>query len=148
MGDKSLQNITFQPNANQLKFAELFLDFDQKRTLKNIADELEISRQAIWVWFKDVNFVNWLNSQRHEVLQKSLMVRYMTAIKKAIAGDYNFSRLLFEMEKEYIPAISHNISIKITEIVINHVVEVVNKYVDDDTVKRKIGEELAKINLN
>jgi len=148
MDNNSRQKLTFQPTANQIRFLDLYLDFSQKRTLTAIADELEIARQTIYNWLEDENFVKWLNTKKNEILAKSLMARYITAIRKAIAGDFSYSKLLFEMEKEYIPAISHNISIKVTEIVITHVVEVINKFIEDDNLKRKIGEELTRINFN
>lgn len=148
MDDKSLKKFIFQPNLNQLRFIELYLDISQRRTMISIANELEITTQAIWKWFNDINFVEWINSKRDELLAKSLIPIYLAAIRKAISGDYNFAKLLLEIKKEYMPAISHNISIKITEIVITHVIEVINKYIEDDNLKRKIGEELIKINLN
>jgi len=146
--DKGLQKFTFQPNQNQIKFVELYLDFETKKTTTDIANELGITRQAIWKWFKDVNFINWLNSQTNELLCQSFTARFRVAIRKATGGDFNFSKMLFEIEKFYIPAISHNISIKVTEIVITHVIEVINKFIEDDNLKRKIGEELTRINLN
>lgn len=148
MGNKSLIKFIFKPNTNQIRFLELYLDFNSKRTLKSIADEIEISYQAIWKWFNDINFVEWINSKRDELLAKSLMAIYLTAIRKAISGDYNFAKLLLEIKKEYMPAISHNISIKVTEIIITHFIEVINKFIEDDNLKRKIGEELIRINLN
>lgn len=148
MGNNSLIKFSFQPNLNQLRFIELYLDISQRRTMKSIADELEITVQAIWKWFNDINFVEWINSKRDELLAKSLIPIYLAAVRKAISGDYNFTKLLLEIKKEYIPAISHNISIKVTEIVITHVVSVLNKFIEDDNLKRKIGEELTRINLN
>lgn len=47
--------------------------------------------------------------------------------------------------KDYMQA---NISIKVTEIVITHVIEAINKVTDDEDLKRRLGEELLKINLN
>lgn len=142
------QNETFLPSPEQIKFADRWLDYNQKQTLEDVGNEIGVSRTTIWRWFKDKNFIEWLNEKKESFLASSLMDIYKTAVRKAIAGDYQFARMLLEILKEYTPALNHNISIKITETVITHVVEVINKYILDEDLKKKIGEELAKVNLN
>jgi hypothetical protein len=100
---KGLQKLTFEPSPNQAQFAEIILNYDKKTTLEKAAEEIGITRQAIWKWYQDKNFVNWLNSKKDDLLDKSLMDRYSVAIRKAKAGDFQFSKLLFEMQGEYIP---------------------------------------------
>jgi len=146
--DKEAQNGTFQPSPEQIKFIEAYLDLDNNKPITEISKDTGVPRRTIYNWFEKEDFINWLNSKKNEILAKSLIARYLTAIRKAMAGDFSYSKLLFEMEKEYMPAISHNISIKVTEIVITHVIEVINKFIEDDNLKRKIGEELTRINLN
>jgi len=145
---KELEKVMFQASPVQLKFAEIYLDCTKKQTLKDIAKEVGITYKAIWVWFQNPEFVKWINSKKDELLAKTLMPRYLAAIRRALAGDFSYSKLLFEIEKEYTPAISHNVSIKVTEMVIEHVIQAIDRCIDDEDLKIKIGEELLKINLN
>jgi hypothetical protein len=103
MADKPIQNVTFQPTPEQIKFAEIYLDYVQKKTLEDIGKEIKVTRMTIWRWFQEEGFVNWLNSKKNELLNKSLMARYRTAIRRAEGGDFQFSKLLFEIQGEYIP---------------------------------------------
>ena len=100
--DKISNNFNFEPNPKQIKFAELYLDFDKKLTKKDIAMEIGITDRTVVNWFKNPGFVNWINSKKDEILNKSLMARYRIAIRKAAQGDFQFSKLLFEMTGEYV----------------------------------------------
>ena len=102
MVDKISNNFNFEPNPKQIKFAELYLDFDKKLTKKDIAMEIGITDRTVVNWFKNPGFVNWINSKKDELLNKSLMARYRIAIRKAAQGDFQFSKLLFEMTGEYV----------------------------------------------
>jgi len=100
--DKNSKIFRFEPNPKQIKFAELYLDIDKKLTKKEIAAEIGITDRTIRNWFNDENFVDWINSKKDEILNKSLMARYKVAIRKAAQGDFQFSKLLFEMTGEYV----------------------------------------------
>jgi hypothetical protein len=100
--DKISNNFNFEPNPKQIKFAELYLDFDKKLTKKDIAMEIGITDRTVVNWFKNPGFVDWINSKKDEILNKSLMARYRIAIRKASQGDFQFSKLLFEMTGEYV----------------------------------------------
>ena len=93
MVDKISNNFNFEPNPKQIKFAELYLDFDKKLTKKDIAMEIGITDRTVVNWFKNPGFVNWINSKKDEILNKSLMARYRIAIRKAAQGDFQFSKL-------------------------------------------------------
>ena len=97
-----LQNVTFQPSAVQSKFAEIYFICHGEKPMKYIAEKSNISRMTIWRWFRDKNFVEWMNDQTKLFLSQTFPERINTAIKKAKEGDFNFSKLLFEMEGEYI----------------------------------------------
>jgi transcriptional regulator with XRE-family HTH domain len=99
--DNMKENATFQPNPEQLKFAELYLNYTKKQTLEEIAKEIGIAYSTIWRWFQNNDFVDWINSKKNELLNKSLMARYRTSIRKAEAGDFQFSKMLFEMTGDY-----------------------------------------------
>ena len=96
-------NKKFEPNNNQEKFLEYILDPDSKFTKKQIADEIGITVHCIYKWYRDQNFVKWLNSFRDRIIENSLFDIYKTSSRKSKAGDYNFSRLLLEMSGDYTP---------------------------------------------
>jgi len=102
--DKKLQNVTFQPSTHQLKFAEIYLDYTQKKTYEEIGKEINVTRMTIWRWFQNEDFVDWINEQARNLLAQSLSDRLKVAIRQAKAGDFSFSKLLFEMEGEYTPS--------------------------------------------
>jgi len=99
---KSSQKVTFTPTPTQIKFLNLYLVCDKKLTLEKIGEEIGVTRKSIWKWFQKEDFVDWVNSKKDELLKGSLMSRYKTAVRKATAGDFNFSKLLFEMQGEYV----------------------------------------------
>jgi len=99
---KVQRNSTFAASPKQMQFAEIYLDYDQKLTNKEIAEKIGVERTTIWHWFQKDDFVTWINSQKDKMLSKSLSDRYKTAIRKAKAGDFQFSKLLFEMQGEYV----------------------------------------------
>lgn len=98
---KMSENVRFQPKPKQIKFAEIYLDINKKLTQKEIANDIKINVRTIERWLDNNNFVNWLNSKKNEILKKSLIPRYKTAIRKAAAGDFQFSKMLFEMTGDY-----------------------------------------------
>lgn len=95
-------DLVFNPKKPQIKFAEVFLDTDGKKSRKEIAKKIGVHQNTITNWFKDKNFVKWINSKNDEMLDNSLADRYKTAVRKAKAGDFQFSKLLFEMQGEYV----------------------------------------------
>ena len=101
--DKKLQKVTFQASSNQIKFAEIYLDYAKRQTYEEIGKKINVTRMTIWRWFQNPDFIVWINSKKNEILNKSLIPRYKTAIRKAEAGDFSLSKLLFEMQGEYVP---------------------------------------------
>jgi len=95
-------NVVFEPNPKQIRFAEIYLNLDSRKTQKEIAEDIKVNPKTIQRWFDNGEFVRWINSKRDEILNKSLMARYKVAIRKAAQGDFQFSKLLFEMTGEYV----------------------------------------------
>ena len=101
--DKIVKNCDFQPSPKQIKFTEIYLDSSVKLTFIEIAKRIGVHNNTITNWFKNPGFVKWLNNKKNEILDKSLIARYKTAIRKAESGDFSFSKLLFEIQGEYTP---------------------------------------------
>ena len=100
--NKMLQNVTFQPSVAQSRFVEIYFICYGEKPMKYIAEKSNVSRMTIWRWFRDKDFLEWMNDQTKLFLSQTFPERINTAIKKAKEGDFNFSKLLFEMEGEYI----------------------------------------------
>ena len=99
---KMSENVVFGPSKEQIKFLDIYLRLE-KKTNKEIAKEIKVTDRTIYRWFNDQKFVDWINSNVNMMLKKTLLPRYRTAIWKALAGDFSFSKLLFEIQGEYVP---------------------------------------------
>jgi len=88
----------YKPNKKQALFIGLYIDLNSRLTLTQICEEVGITRQTAWRWMQDQNFTDFLNSKRNEILARSQMARILVAVKKALSGDFSFSKLLFEIE--------------------------------------------------
>lgn len=96
------EKLIFEPNPNQLEFAEIYLDYNKKLTLDEIAKVIGITYHAIWKWYQNQDFVDWINSKKESVLNKALMGIYRTAIRKAQAGDFQFTKMILEITGDYV----------------------------------------------
>jgi len=94
----------FIPTQKQIKFSETYLNYMKPRTNKEIAEKVGIDTSTIWRWFNNPDFLDWLNNLAKKLLEKSLAKRYMVAIREAEGGNYNFSKLLLQIEGEFIPS--------------------------------------------
>ena len=102
MVDNTKQNLTFQPNREQLQFAEIWLDYSQKKTFETMAKEIGCSRTTIWSWFKDPKFVEWINKQGFEMLKSSLNTVYRALVRRAESGDVQAIKLYLENIGEFV----------------------------------------------
>jgi len=94
----------YKPNRKQTLFIDLYIDLNNKMTLTQICEEVGITRQTSWRWFQDQSFTDYLNSKRSEILDRSQTARMLVAVKKALSGDFSFSKLLFEIEGIHLQA--------------------------------------------
>jgi len=94
----------YKPNRKQTLFIDLYIDLNNKLTLTQICEEVGITRQTSWRWFQDQRFTDYLNSKRSEILDRSQTARMLVAVKKALSGDFSFSKLLFEIEGIHLQA--------------------------------------------
>lgn len=138
----------FKPTRKMLLFVNKLLDMDNNSSKTKIAEDLDIDRKTVYLWYKNSDFIKWLNKQAENLFAESKTDRLRVALRKAKAGDYSFSKLIFEMTGEYTPTVKQDINIKVTEIIISHVVEVINKYVADEDIRKQISQELYNVRLN
>lgn len=88
----------YKPNKKQALFIDLYIDLNNRLTLTQVCEEVGITRQTAWRWFQDQSFTDYLNSKRNEILARSQTERMLVAVRKALSGDFSFSKLLFEIE--------------------------------------------------
>lgn len=92
------ENKEFEPSKKQELFIDLYIDLNNRLTLTKLCKKVGITRQTAWNWFQDQNFTDYLNSKRNEILARSQTARMLVAVRKALSGDFSFSKLLFEIE--------------------------------------------------
>jgi len=94
----------YKPNKKQALFIDLYIDLNNRLTLTKLCKKIGITRQTAWNWFQDQSFIDYLNSKRNEILARSQTARMLIAVKKALSGDFSFSKLLFEIEGVHLQA--------------------------------------------
>jgi len=100
--DKVKQNATFEPEPKQVEFAEIYLNFSQKKTLEQIGEEIGVARSTIWRWHQNSDFVGWINNQGFEMLKSSLNGVYRALVRKAESGDVQAIKLYLENIGEFV----------------------------------------------
>jgi len=98
------ENKEFEPSKKQDLFIDLYIDLNNKLTFIKLCKKVGITRQTAWRWFQDQNFTDFLNSKRNEILARSQTARMLVAVRKALSGDFSFSKLLFEIEGVHLQA--------------------------------------------
>ena len=99
--DKKLQNVTFQPKPEQIKFAEIYLDYRQKSTFELIGKEIGVTRETIWRWFQIPKFLEWINEQATYMQKTALIPILKSLIRKAEIGDVQAIKLYLEKMGEF-----------------------------------------------
>ena len=124
------ENVAFQPSAEQIKFLEIYLELS-KKTKKEIAEEIGISDRTIYRWFNDDNFIEWVNSHKTKLLEKSLADRIKVSIKQALKGEFQFSKLLFEMTGDYVQKSESKVTNTYEDFDKKSDEELINEFADD-----------------
>ena len=96
------ENVSFKPTTEQIQFAEVWLDYSKKQTLKEVAQEIGISYMSIWRWHQKPDFVSWINNQGFEMLKSSLNGVYRALVRKAESGDVHAIKLYLENIGEFV----------------------------------------------
>ena len=96
-------NNKFTPTRNMEAYLKLFLDPNQTLSKSDIAKQIGISHNSVYKWYRNKNFIKWLNTFLDQILENSLADIYQAAKSKAKKGDFNYSRLVLEMSGKYTP---------------------------------------------
>ena len=101
MEENNQQNTTFKPKAEQIKFAEIYLDYRQKLSFEKIAEEIGVDRTTIWHWFQKIDFLEWINGQTNYMQKTALVPVLKSLIRKAEVGDVQAIKLYLEKMGEF-----------------------------------------------
>jgi len=93
------------PSKKQVLFIDLYTDITNRKNLAQICKEISISRQTAWNWFQNSDFTDYLNSKRNEILARTQTARMLVATTKALSGNFQCLKMLFEIEGIYTPKI-------------------------------------------
>ncbi len=93
----------FTPNKHQVLFIDLYIDITNKLNLAQICKKIGITRQTSWNWFQNSDFTDYLNSKRNEILARTQTARMLVATTKALKGNFQCLKMLFEIEGIYTP---------------------------------------------
>ncbi|MBA7496484.1 hypothetical protein ES702_07092 [subsurface metagenome] len=99
MNDKN----DWKPSNKQALFINLYIDITNKLNIAQICKKVGISRQTSWLWFKNSDFTDYLNSKRNEILARTQTARMLVATTKALSGNFQCLKMLFEIEGIYTP---------------------------------------------
>ena len=93
----------FIPSKKQALFIDLYIDITNRLNLIQVCKKVGITRQTAWNWFQNLDFTDYLNSKREEILRRSQTTRMLVAVRKALSGDNVCLKMLFEIEGIYTP---------------------------------------------
>jgi transcriptional regulator with XRE-family HTH domain len=99
--DNVKQNSTFQPKPEQIRFAEIYLDYRQKLTFEKIAEQIGVDRTTIWNWFQKPDFLEWINEKATYMQKTALIPIIKSLIRKAEVGDVQAIKLYLEKIGEF-----------------------------------------------
>ncbi len=93
----------WKPSNKQAQFIDLYIDITNKLNLAQICKKIGITRQTSWNWFQNSDFTDYLNSKRNEILARTQTARMLVATTKALSGNFQCLKMLFEIEGIYTP---------------------------------------------
>lgn len=139
----------WKPSKKQALFIDLYIDITNKLNLAQICKKIGISRQTSWNWFQDQNFTDYLNSKRNEILARTQTARMLVAVTKALKGNFQCLKMLFEIEGIYIPRMKTQ-----ADVMVGHIKETREDLVKElkkeiDTIAERLekAEKLKKEKL-
>lgn len=126
----------------QLILVNMLLTVDDKRTLRQKLEMLEIKMSQYQGWLRDPVFHRYLTTRTEQLFENSDHEAYKALVGSVVAGDVSAMKLFFEMRGIYSPRLDVHVNV---ESVIYRVVEVVGKYVKDPEVLNAIANEVEAI---
>lgn len=96
------QNKTDTPlSADQLKFAQLLADPDDRRTRRDKIAEVGVAPSTAYAWLKKPEFLDYLNDQIEKYTDGHLSTAWRSLIIQMKRGDTKAIKLFFELKGKY-----------------------------------------------
>lgn len=89
------------PSSRQLKLAELLLNPDDRRPLKDKFAELKVPERTARRWMRDERYIGYLNSQIERFTDSQLVDVWRALINQARRGNVMAIKLFFELKNLY-----------------------------------------------
>lgn len=108
--NKQNQTNTILTNE-QIQAAELLADPSYKGTRSAIIKKVGVCRTTFYDWFKNPDFVNYVNSLIDAYTDAELAVVWRALINKCKAGDTQAIKLYFELKGKYKQEVKQEIDV-------------------------------------
>lgn len=143
------RGLEFQSDRNlltptQLLLVNMLLNVEDKKSLRQKLDLLNINMAKYQTWLRDPAFHNYLTMRTEQLFENSDHDAYKSLIQAVVRGDVSAMKLFFEMRGIYSPRLDVNINI---ESMIYKVVEVVGKHVKDPQILNAIADEVEQMEI-
>jgi hypothetical protein len=130
--------------ATQLLLVNMLLNVEDKKSLRQKLDLLNINMAKYQTWLRDPAFHEYLTMRTEQMFENSDHDAYKALLQSVVRGDVSALKLFFEMRGIYSPRIDVNINI---ESVIYRVVEVVGKHIKDPQILNAIADEVEQMEI-
>ena len=89
------------PTAKQIKFAELLIDPEDRRSRRDKIAEVGVAPSTAYRWLKNKDYLNYINSQIDIVTEGHLSDAWRSLILQVHKGDTQAIKLFFELKGKY-----------------------------------------------
>ena len=128
----------------QLLLVNMLLNVEDKKSLRQKLELLQISTAKYQAWLRDPVFHNYLTKRTEQLFENSDHEAYRSLVQAVMTGDVSAMKLFFEMRGIYSPRLDITVNI---ETVIYRLVEIVGKHVKDPVLLREIADEVEQLEL-
>lgn len=89
------------PSAKQIKFAELLIDPEDRRSRREKIAEVGVAPSTAYRWLKEPEYLDYLNEQIDIVTEGHLSTAWRALITQVQRGDTQAIKLFFELKGKY-----------------------------------------------
>lgn len=132
-------------SEEQLAVANTLLDGTDTRSEKKKLTDLGVSTAKYQSWLRDPAFQHYIRQRSEGALQDNQHVAHMALIDRVKSGDTNAIKYYNELTGRFVPAIAKNTGGADIGTILIQVLEVIQKFVQDQTIQSLMADELLKI---
>lgn len=128
----------------QMIAANVMLNINDRRSTRKKLQEVGITTQVWNGWLREPRFVNYLKARTEAMFGSSDWIAYDTLVKRMQDGNFDATKLFFEMKGIYNPKIDINVNV---EVVVNQLIEIVAKHVGDPEILMAIAADVEELDI-